>query len=773
MKHISKLWLLTACLLLNFPSALLANHLVKIISQPKTAAHVGTLYEYQVVETDPFMNDFPPQFKLVKAPVGMIIDTRGLIQWTPITTGLDSVEVITFKGGDTASQAFTLQVVSSFGTITGIIVNDNGEPIQGMWVLLFQGNSWAMNRFAGFLWGWTDSTGRYTISTVDSGTYFAEAMTCNPILAIPCRISDYADVWYKDSPTRDGADSIPVLNSDTVVVNFTMHKKTFGTVFGTVVNDSSRALGGIFVTLFPKNIDYTRYIPYRIYHGVTDSSGNYAIANVDTGTYLAQASSLCDTRMTIICFNSEYADVWYKDSPDIYGAAPIPVQSSGTVRVDFTMHKKIIPVPVKISGTVTDTSGNPVGNALIVFTRFWKSPVVMPAGTGEPALPNIQINFSNDSFRESVNVAGYAKSDSSGKYTLTMLSGGPYIAASFAHGYLLQFFNQKSNVLEADRITLGGDSTGIDFRLVPKPLAPWKLSGSVHDSAGSGISSTVVLYRRGVPFFGTEFVRCTQTDSLGNFVLENLPNGSYLAQAIPFQDYLPSFYKTSACGVYRWKNAGTIAIHDADVSGIDICVRPASTNGGGTISGHVGTPDGISVAGVVIEAQAASDASVSTYAITDVNGNYTLMLLGEGAYTITADKVGYQSDQTQTNTVDYTKQSSPSDFQLKAEQVTSVENPTSEIPERYTLLQNYPNPFNPSTTIQYGLPVRSQIKIEVFNMLGQTVKVLTNTVQNAGYHKVEWNAQVSSGIYFYRITAVSLSDPAKSFIDVKKMLLLK
>ncbi len=105
--------------------------------------------------------------------------------------------------------------------------------------------------------------------------------------------------------------------------------------------------------------------------------------------------------------------------------------------------------------------------------------------------------------------------------------------------------------------------------------------------------------------------------------------------------------------------------------------------------------------------------------------------------------------------------------------VTSVEQNKLKIPTEFLISQNYPNPFNPSTAIRYGLPQRSMVTIEVFNSLGQTVKVLASGVEDVGYHEVEWNAYVSSGIYFYRIAAVSLSDPAKSFIDVKKMLLLK
>ena len=98
---------------------------------------------------------------------------------------------------------------------------------------------------------------------------------------------------------------------------------------------------------------------------------------------------------------------------------------------------------------------------------------------------------------------------------------------------------------------------------------------------------------------------------------------------------------------------------------------------------------------------------------------------------------------------------------------------TSEIPKSFSLSQNYPNPFNPSTTIQYALPSRSQVKIKIFNILGQVVTELVNNEQSAGYQSVVWNAKIASGMYFYRIDATDLSNPNHHFVDTKKMILLK
>ena len=66
----------------------------------------------------------------------------------------------------------------------------------------------------------------------------------------------------------------------------------------------------------------------------------------------------------------------------------------------------------------------------------------------------------------------------------------------------------------------------------------------------------------------------------------------------------------------------------------------------------------------------------------------------------------------------------------------------------------YPNPFNPSTTISYVLPQAADVRLDIFNVMGQRVQTLVATHQNAGRYVVEWNAaNVSSGVYFYRLQA--------------------
>lgn len=104
--------------------------------------------------------------------------------------------------------------------------------------------------------------------------------------------------------------------------------------------------------------------------------------------------------------------------------------------------------------------------------------------------------------------------------------------------------------------------------------------------------------------------------------------------------------------------------------------------------------------------------------------------------------------------------------------ITSVHSSLEVMNTEYLLMQNYPNPFNPSTTITYSIPERSNVRLSIFNTLGQRVTELVNDTKEAGTYEQTYNAsQLSSGIYFYRIEATSVSN-SKTFVETKKMVLM-
>lgn len=88
-------------------------------------------------------------------------------------------------------------------------------------------------------------------------------------------------------------------------------------------------------------------------------------------------------------------------------------------------------------------------------------------------------------------------------------------------------------------------------------------------------------------------------------------------------------------------------------------------------------------------------------------------------------------------------------------------------PDKFELNQNYPNPFNPTTQLSYNLKTDGNVKLTVFNLVGQSVAVLVDGYQTAGYYEVSFDAnELPAGIYLYKLQVGEYS-------SVKRMTLVK
>jgi hypothetical protein len=110
---------------------------------------------------------------------------------------------------------------------------------------------------------------------------------------------------------------------------------------------------------------------------------------------------------------------------------------------------------------------------------------------------------------------------------------------------------------------------------------------------------------------------------------------------------------------------------------------------------------------------------------------------------------------------------------LTGDQATPVEDDGRDLlPSGYLLNQNYPNPFNAGTTIEYVIPRRSDVRLAIYNLLGQEVNAWPVESQAAGEHRVQWNGrskdgnELATGIYFFRLET-------DEFSAVRKLVLLK
>jgi len=129
----------------------------------------------------------------------------------------------------------------------------------------------------------------------------------------------------------------------------------------------------------------------------------------------------------------------------------------------------------------------------------------------------------------------------------------------------------------------------------------------------------------------------------------------------------------------------------------------------------------------------------------------------QGEYAFTAYVGTYPDEVMDSSSATYTKTS------LEKGSLTEGK----EIPKVFEVSDNYPNPFNPSTTIEYGLPQDTYVRLEVYNVLGERVSVLSDGLQDAGYHSVVFEPEgLLSGMYFYRLQA-------GNFVETKKLIILR
>jgi hypothetical protein len=103
----------------------------------------------------------------------------------------------------------------------------------------------------------------------------------------------------------------------------------------------------------------------------------------------------------------------------------------------------------------------------------------------------------------------------------------------------------------------------------------------------------------------------------------------------------------------------------------------------------------------------------------------------------------------------------------------TVDGLNNQVPDKFSLSQNYPNPFNPSTRIQFGLSEQANTKLEIYNILGESVQIIVDDGMDAGFYdfNISMNG-LASGMYFYRLTAIG-NNGEQLFSEMRKMILMR
>jgi protocatechuate 3,4-dioxygenase beta subunit len=509
-------------------------------------------------------------------------------------------------------------------------------------------------------------------------------------------------------------------------------------LYGSVKSITNSPVSGLTVKIFQVNNDEFTY------ETLTNNEGNFYFNGISAGNYYIYVKGLFG-------FESK----WYPDAKDFSNANIVTCVEEGiTQDINFVLNQEITE-QYRISGTVKDTNGIPINNATLLFydaSRFISI-----------GLENANIEDIID--QKNVNYANSSQTNSRGEYSANLPKGKYYFAICQADGFNYMFYSNQTSLLYANKIYLNNNRSGVDFVMIPSKKTSNQLKGKVlSEDTNEGVESRIILVKkqndeRGgsglkVPFRGvpSEIYITFKTDVLGNFEIENIDTTKYWVQAIPLKAYLPAYYHPDNKTTFNWYDADSIYTFGA-ISNIEIYSAPIINDGVGIITGKVTTNvKEETLQGIIVYAEL--DGNIVAYAVTDSLGNYLIKGLRSGEYKLSADFLGYTTQEKISVTLNYSNSFvvRNADITLQASSSIPVNIPSPFVPIEYSISQNYPNPFNPSPTIEYKLERESFVELKIYDILGREVEKLVSSTQNAGTHIVRFNAKnLASGVYFASI----------------------
>jgi len=631
---------------------------------------------------------------------------------------------------------FTMTILKPDASLSGIITNNKtGKAIEGAVISLSYLTTPGLKSDSSIVspaiidTSWdnfyfttkTDENGKYEFDKLYSGEYW-----------LSCSADDFDEIQQ------------PVKIDGTTNLNFSLIPRIVGTISGNVFFDETDNLvENAWIEFIPVTSDRNRYWEFTS----TDEFGNYK-ANVPVGSYYVACS-----------FNTKgpndyyYYREFFDDVQTISDAKIITVKENEVIEnIDFGLATPK-EIEIVIKGKVTDDDGKPLVNAMVYLHAeeyFFFSQDSLPTNI----LPSNAITDSDGIFKLKLNK--------------TILSSLLFKLSAEKEGFITEFYLDKPDWYSADAFKVNNDTTitEINFTLTPYVTTQNQISGNITNTKGLPLSNVFVF---GQAINSLDNVQPSIfdspwafTDSDGNYTLENLSKQEYII-AFFAKEYIQEFYNDA----YTWEEATSI-FADGFVTGIDATldsyiIALADKDGklnSKNISGIIKDGKNNGLSGVLVTLKNADGKAIGS-AQSGSNGSYSIASSSEIS-SITASKFGYESYSTQIG-----KNSSAQNFNL-IQTVTDVDNKKNDnVPSEFSLEQNYPNPFNPTTTINFNLPSTQNVKLEVYNVIGENVATLVNKSLSAGNHKYEFNAtNLNSGLYFYRISA-------GSFVEVKKMMLLK
>lgn len=693
-------------------------------------------------------------------------------QWFDEKSVLDSATSFSVtKGFDTPNINF---VLSRGGSISGIVKEKNRTPVPNVYVTVFD------TLFNAISASKSDKSGNYIATGLTTGQYYVYTYSDN-----------YMDQWYDGAINSQTASRVTVvLHQNTPGIDFTL--LTGGVIAGKVTDKLGTPIPFAEVTVYDSSYYY--YLGYNL----TDDSGMYAIRKLPAAK-----------KLFVKAQKDQFSPRWYNNVSSFEQATPIILQTEERrENIDFALL-----TPGKISGSVTNKAGTGLSNVgvyasnvsgnwyygstnevglfiignliagkYVVYASHsdyvpqwydhkssWMSPDTVIV---EDDKVTENINFTLDeggkisgtvknSSGEPIPYVGiyvsqmngytyYGSSDISGLYTVNAIIPGKYAVMANHYEYRDQWYNHRLTAMLADSVLVeeGKTAQSINFDLSPRVFDSVVVKIAVDDLPDSvkfnqsNVQDYFVDYWWGIRFeLWTDTIGPTGDDFETELAMMHakMPgDAEFSADPVSATQHdLVRWYNNSGyhqrTNVHVWRNPSekNVLYFAAPKSWFEI-QRIGSTTKFYANTIYYGT------SGQVYDI---TNTGIGETTVSDAKGDVSVGI-------VDIVSAGWNTHITSTAKVE-------------------------GVPLTFSLEQNYPNPFNPTTTIRFDLPVKSKVRLHIFNLLGQKVAELANEEVNAGYFQKVWTAGVASGLYFYRLEAVSVSDPSKRFVEVKKMILLK
>ncbi len=787
-------------------------------SEPVRSAVAGQPYQYlPAVQTSPM--GVQVCFSLADGPEGMTADpSTGLIQWTPGHDGMFEVKLLAraCNGSDEdAEQEFTLYVLSGgASSLSGTVTDTNGTGIPNVKVKLFDVSSGDF-----VLHTETDDSGHYSFPLVNPSTYY---------LRVKPEDEQFAPQWYDGASSIGDAKPVVIPDSSAVNVNIVLKsiQKVFYTLSGTVMDDSAHPVAGATIIVLHTGQDTTECRQYddhrdgwddfdNDHDARTDEQGQYTVL-LRPGDYSVGAMARG--------FLPQFWD--HKSSPL---EADHLLLSSDTSGINFSLVPRV-EASGSISGLIRNASDSTGIKVNVVGFRKdssghysgWKT-FTRSDSTGAYSLEHLPDGFYIVlAFREHDFIPTFYSAGGSTPFidsaTAVAVTGGGAVTGIdiYAQPDSVEGLNGIIGEVDSDSAGHSGKSAVRPLSVSPLPGVIVTAVGPANIPAGSSVTASdgsysiaglapgtytltfqtagmttatvpvAVQYTNAIPDVRTVNVQMSTAGGSSQMGVLNVdPRWNLISLPVDAADMRVSvLFPGAASRAFSYQAnyhaedvlAGGAAYWLKFTTGQQIAL-----NGSPVMSGSINVVPGWNLVGSIsvpvnVSSITSNPPAIKTSQFFGYAGKYAVsdvITPGKG-YWVKVDQAGTllmsagQAGSTASIRIVPTADTPP----LPPDAVSAA-----DIPSEYGLAQSYPNPFNPSTTIGYQLSVKSRVILRIYNTLGEIVATLVDGVQEAGDRTVEWNAAssggISSGVYFYRLEATSTENAGTSFIQTRKMVLIK